>query len=123
MQQATGGSRLSCSRGPRSNVQSVPHPQKLRCPGYLTIQLLITFAEVLLPFIFAMLVVIVLEPMKKFVLTVFSNLAVCRLAAGRALPSGAAMGVVVDPDVRSSDGPADGLLRRQHVDAWLWRHL
>ncbi|CAE7248162.1 tqsA [Symbiodinium sp. CCMP2592] len=50
---------------------------------YLTIQLLITFAEVLLPFIFAMLVVIVLEPMKKFVLTAFSNLAVCVLTALR----------------------------------------
>ncbi|CAE7904760.1 unnamed protein product, partial [Symbiodinium necroappetens] len=50
---------------------------------YLTIQLLITFAEVLLPFIFAMLVVIVLEPMKKFVLQVFSNLAVGILTALR----------------------------------------
>ena len=49
--------------------------------GYLTIQLLITFAEVLLPFIFAMLIVIVLEPLKKFVLRVFSRLVVRSLAA------------------------------------------
>ncbi|CAE7741690.1 unnamed protein product, partial [Symbiodinium pilosum] len=43
---------------------------------YLTIQLLITFAEVLLPFIFAVLIVIVLEPIKKFVMRVFSRLVV-----------------------------------------------
>merc|ERR1712232_1551477 len=34
---------------------------------YLAIQLLITFAEVLLPFIFAVLCMIVLEPLKRFI--------------------------------------------------------
>ncbi|CAJ1330756.1 unnamed protein product [Effrenium voratum] len=43
---------------------------------YLTIQLLVTFAEVLLPFIFAVLVMIVLEPLKKFVMRVLCRLAV-----------------------------------------------
>jgi len=50
---------------------------------YLTIQLLITFAEVLLPFIFAVLIVIVLEPLKKFVMRVFSKLMVRTLLALR----------------------------------------
>ncbi|CAK9113992.1 unnamed protein product [Durusdinium trenchii] len=43
---------------------------------YLTIQLLITFSEVLLPFIFALLVMIVLEPVKKYVMRVLCRLAV-----------------------------------------------
>jgi len=43
---------------------------------YLTIQLLITFSEVLLPFIFAVLVMIILEPLKKFVMRVLCRLAV-----------------------------------------------
>jgi len=43
---------------------------------YLTIQLLITFAEVLLPFIFAVLCCVVLEPLKKFIMRVFQRLAV-----------------------------------------------
>lgn len=43
---------------------------------YLMIQLLITFAEVLLPFIFAVLCCIVLEPLKKFIMRIFQRLAV-----------------------------------------------
>jgi len=43
---------------------------------YLTIQLLITFAEVLLPFIFAVLCCVVLEPLKKFIMRIFQRLAV-----------------------------------------------
>mmetsp|Transcript_109846 Transcript_109846/g.295493 ORF Transcript_109846/g.295493 Transcript_109846/m.295493 type:complete len:574 (+) Transcript_109846:64-1785(+) len=42
---------------------------------YLAIQLLMTFAEVLLPFIFAVLCVIVLEPLKRFVSRVLQRLA------------------------------------------------
>jgi len=43
---------------------------------YLTIQLLISFAEVLLPFIFAVLCCVVLEPLKKFIMRIFQRLAV-----------------------------------------------
>lgn len=43
---------------------------------YLTIQLLRKFAEVLLPFIFAVLVTIILEPLKKFVMRVLCRLVV-----------------------------------------------
>lgn len=43
---------------------------------YLAIQLLITFAEVLLPFIFAVLCTFILEPLKRFIARVFQRLAV-----------------------------------------------
>jgi len=43
---------------------------------YLAIQLLINFAEVLLPFIFSVLCTIILEPLKKFIMRIFQRLAV-----------------------------------------------
>eukprot|EP00929_Paragymnodinium_shiwhaense_P069578 TRINITY_DN35086_c0_g1_i1.p1 TRINITY_DN35086_c0_g1~~TRINITY_DN35086_c0_g1_i1.p1 ORF type:complete len:652 (+),score=151.46 TRINITY_DN35086_c0_g1_i1:96-2051(+) len=46
---------------------------------YLAIQLMITFAEVLLPFIFAVLLMIILEPVKRFVARTFQRLAVLLL--------------------------------------------
>ncbi|CAE7579679.1 Nlrc3 [Symbiodinium natans] len=69
---------------------------------YLTIQLLITFAEVLLPFIFAMLIVIVLEPLKKFVMRVFSRLVVRTLLTLR-------LDFCIE-NMSTTHGPADGRL-------------
>jgi predicted PurR-regulated permease PerM len=79
-----GGKRLS-NRAPH-NIDAIPHGKVAADPigglyiaktaviitaCYLGIQLLITFEEVLLPFIFAVLVVVILEPLKKFVMRVF----------------------------------------------------